>query len=61
MQVDVYIGYTNLFIHHEMVAQKKQRQTEYNETYTQITIKHYKRDLKKLIFYGNLSAIYLIT
>jgi len=34
------------FIHHEMVAQKKQRQTEYNETYTQITIKHYKRDKK---------------
>jgi len=25
---------------------KKQRQTEYNETYTQITVKNYKRDKK---------------
>ena len=31
------------FIHYKMVAQKEQRQTEYNETYTQITIKHYKK------------------
>jgi len=27
-----------------MVAKIKQRQTEYNETYTQITVKHYKGD-----------------
>jgi len=43
-----------------MVAKTKQRQTEYNDTYTQITVKHYKR-YKKLIFYWNLLAIYLIT
>jgi len=29
-----------------MVAKRKQRQTEYNETYTQVTVKHYKRDKK---------------
>ena len=41
-----------------MVAQK-QRQTEYNETYTQITVKHYKlkRDKKTNILLKPISNI----
>ena len=42
---------------------QKHRQTEYNETYTQITVKHYKRDKKTNILLKPISNIsnYMIT
>jgi len=53
----IFICNIQIFYSPRNGSTKKQRQTEYNETYTQITVKHYKRDKKTNILLKPISNI----